>query len=180
MEELMASNLLHYATLSLPDKFRQRNVIPLGLPFSVNPECAPYLVSGSKEPVIWVSEAANGKLHAAVRTEEHFEVEVVDAITMMGLQSEWGSIHPLTKKGLDACINHLSDYEITEYNILVNPSSEIDFLPEDPDFAEWAPLDCIIIVPKDRRLLGFVAHVLPGKIVSVIHNPSRAIAICRE
>lgn len=178
------ADLLHVMNMPLPEKMRQRNVVPLAIPCPVDPTTAPYLVSGTKEPVVWVPEAPKGKLHAGIRTEDNFRTEVVDAVTLMGMQQEWGNVNEFNLEGVQACIEYLKEFEIEDIDLVVNASSReaaMEFLTDDlkPDEADWVPEDCIVVLPKDRSFVGWIGHVMDGKIVSVIHNPSRTITLAR-
>ena len=178
------ADLLQVINMPLPEKIRKQNVIPLALPFPVDPQMAPFLVSGAKEPVVWVPQAPKGKLHAGIRAEENFRADAIDAITLMGMQADWGNIQDFSMEGVTAGIEFLGEmgFEEGELEFLIHPETEATFLPEDktPSEAPWVPEKCIIIVPKERSFLGWIGTVLPGTIVSVIHNPSRGIAIARE
>lgn len=177
-------DLLQVINMPLPDKFRKGNVVPLALPFQVDPDAAPYLVSGSKEPTLWVPSAPKGKLHAGVRTEENFRTEVVDAITLMSMQSGWGNVVDFSAEGVAAGHSFLKEmgFEKDELELLKHASTEASFLAEEEALqtADWVPQDCVLVLPKDRSFLGWIGTVAPGKIVSVVHNPSRGIAIARE
>lgn len=181
----MSNRLLHLVSMPLDPKVQNRmkgGDIPLALPFSVNPETAPYLVSGAKQPTVWVPQSPKGKIHAAIRDAEGFDKEVLDAVTSMGLQLEWGNVHPLTVEGIQACVKHLADFDFENIELLVRDDLEVE-LPEDLQdkvvLAEWLPEKCVVVVPKDRSYLGWIGTVLPGKIVSVVHNASRAMAVAR-
>lgn len=177
-------DLLQVINMPLPEKLRKGNVVPLALPFQVDPDVAPYLVSGSKEPTVWVASAPMGKLHAGVRSEENFRTEVVDAITLMSMQSDWGNVGDFSSEGVEAGVEFLKEmgFDEAELEFVAHADTEVDFLSEKRklETADWAPRDCILILPKDRSFLGWIGSVAPGKIVSVVHNPSRGIAIARE
>lgn len=178
------ADLLQVINMPLPEKMRKGNVVPLALPFQVDPDVAPYLVSGSKEPTVWVASAPKGKLHAGVRTEENFRTEVVDSITLMSMQSDWGNVGDFSAEGIASGLSFLKEmgFDESELEFVVHPDTEVDFLPEDTTSvtAAWVPEKCVLMLPKDRSFLGWIGTVAPGKIVSVIHNPSRGIAIARE
>lgn len=181
----MSNRLLHLLSIPLDPKVQNRmkgGAIPLALPFTVNPETAPFLVSGSKAPTVWVPEAPKGKLHAAIRDGEDFDTEVVDAVTLMGIQLDWGNVHPLTPEGIQAGVEYLKSFDFEDIEVLVRDDLDIE-MPEDLQekvvLAEWLPEKCAVVVPRDRSYLGWVGTVLPGKIVSVVHNASRAMAIAR-
>ena len=180
-------DLLCRIQLSIPDRYVGGNVVPLALPFPVDPSSAPYIVSGSKEPVVWVPSAPNGRLHAAIRPSSGFNTEVVDAVTAMGMQAEWGNIHNLSVDGVLSCIQYLESYGIADVDLVTSGDSLKNIVNDrsfpdgyEPTIADWMPEACAIAVPRDRKYLGWIAEVLPGKIVSVVHNPSRGMAIARS
>lgn len=176
------AELLQIINMPLPEKFRKSTV--LAMPFQVDPDVAPYLVSGAKTPTVWVPNAPKGKLHAGVRPEKNYRSEVIDSITLMSIQSDWGNVCDYSAEGILEGISFLKEmgFDENELEIVTHPESSVDFIPEGMQVAgaSWCPEKCILILPKDRSFLGWIAMVKPGQIVSVVHNPMRGIAIARE
>jgi len=115
--------------------------MPLILEFQVPEETAPYLVSSSSS-VLWINEAHPGSLiKAAVResTPGAFFREVIEAVAAMGLQQEWGNVHPLTVEGLQAAIDHVSYYELGPLELLTPRAHPAGSTGEDEDEDEAPP-----------------------------------------
>lgn len=128
------SHLLHVSRLQ--SKAAQRKgVMPLMLEFQVPEETAPYLVSSSSS-VMWINEAYSGSLvKAAVRESllGTFFQEVIEAVTVMGRQQEWGNVHPLTVEGLRAAIDHVAFYDLGPLELLTPRAHPAGSTGEDDD-----------------------------------------------
>lgn len=129
------SNLLH--VIRLKSKAVKKGHAPLWVEFPVSLETAPFLVSSSSS-VMWIAEAHPGNpgnmVKAAVREAGVGELftEVVDAVTAMGRQQEWGNVHPLTIEGLGAAIEHVESYDFEDLELLTPRQKFIEeALPED-------------------------------------------------
>ena len=77
-------------------------------------------------------------------------------------------------------IDHLRYYDINDIEVLVGPAG----LPDNTEYegvtvtvAKWLPAKMVVAVPKNRDFLGFVADLPKGRFISVVHNPSRAMAM---
>ncbi len=158
-------------------------VPPRMLEFPVSPEGAPYLVSSTRS-VVWVNKASSqGTIRAAVRPLQGFYQEALEEIATQGKICQWGNIHPATKEGLEACIACLTGYGFEKVDILTHPESKS---PECAETEDLSVVPCLeipegwwVCVPRDRSFVGIVGTVGVGKIVSLIHNPTRGVAIAR-
>jgi len=154
--------------------------LPQFLEFVANPEMAPFLVSSTRS-VLWVERAGKqSQVRAAVRPLKDLEVEVVTAVIVRGLQSKWGNIQPLTTTGIQACRNYLNDYDITQVQALVSPGTNLEGvdLGDLPlQEAPWLPLDAVVVVPTDRKLLGTLGQINQTHGLALVHNPSRGIGV---
>jgi len=198
------SHLLHLTRLK--SKAVQRGATPLILEYPVSPETAPYLVSSSSS-VMWIHEPhPNDMVKAAVREVKPgpFFWEAIEAVMAMGRQAEWGNVHPLTKEGLRAAVNHVESYDLTDLELLVprrHPLKETEQDAEEDEGdgevgetvpsiqslvdglglplrpSSWLPSDCVVVVPKDRTYVGLVNLVTPKSLAGVIHNAARGIGI---
>jgi hypothetical protein len=159
----------------------------------VNPNLKPFLVSSSKGP-LWVNPLVN-KVRAAWRPAsdlgEYF-LAVVREVTTSGREQGWGNVHPLSKEGVQAAIDHVRYYDFEELELLANP--ETDWGSIHPDWkleereipltllgvplqgAPWLPPNIIICIPRDREFVGFVM-LYHKHMMSVVHNGSRGIGI---
>lgn len=154
---------------------------PIMMEFTVNPELAPFLVS-SMNSVAWVPKASKtGNVRAAVRPRDGFESDVVASVVSFGKDAQWGNVHPLTTEGVELCVEHLEYYELGPLELVVNPDTDLEDveLPEHVNYAEagWMPVDAVAVVPMDRGFLGTMGVIGQGRIVAVLHNPSRGIAV---
>ena len=197
------SHLLHVTRIQ--SAAVKKGGLPLILEYTVPHETAPYLVSSSTS-VMWITGVSDeGRLRTAVRecSLGDFYQDVISEVVSQGSQMEWGNVHPLTKEGLIAAVDHLNYYDLGPLELLVprahpegsspgveeeKPSPKVDLMPEalrplieavNLPFrpSAWVPDETIIVVPKDRTLVGQVNLVTPKKISGVAHNPSRSIAV---
>lgn len=186
-----ASNLLHVLKL---DRIKR---MPLMAEFEV-PDTAPFLVTSTRS-LYWVPRSKSGRVRAAVRPAEDwgvFFLSVVNTISEQATAAGWGNVQPFTAEGIQAAIDHLSYYELTDLDILSNPQT--DWKKIDPDLdpgkdgvpvlvrdcpvisTPWLPPGVVVVVPSDRAFLGFMIQINDGpEIMSVIHNASRGIGIAR-
>lgn len=133
------SHLLHISRLQ--SKATQRKgVMPLMLEFQVPEETAPYLVSSSSS-VMWINEAPGSLVKAAVResTPGAFFQEIIKAVAKMGLQQEWGNVHPLTVEGLQAAIDHVAFYDLGPLELLTPRAHPAGSAPGDDEDEEMSP-----------------------------------------
>jgi len=193
MSEL-ASALLQVITYENRGKTERPGSVPLMMEFPVNSSLAPFLVSSSKS-CLWLNRSHNGIVRAATREidelEEYF-LEVTKAVIQEGRKKEWGNVHSLTVKGIQAAIDHVRYYDLEDLEILAHPQMpwgriskkwktegrEIPLallgLPVQP--APWLPKNTVIVVPRDREYVGFVL-LFQERIASVVHNASRGLGI---
>lgn len=161
---------------------------PLIMEFEIDSQLAPVLVSSSKS-LLWVEKIKQDRVRAAVREGEvdGLFATALEKIEAASLERGWDSVHPVGPGGLLSAINHLHHYDIMDVEVLVHPKSDPNLLfgvPQIPThvvdypvfFSEWLPLNKALVVPSDRDFLGFTLKV-GEKLVSVIHNPARGLAI---
>jgi len=173
-------------------KDRSPNAVPLMMEFSVNPETGPFLVSSSRG-LMWVTPRSP-KIRAASRLISlgSFFMEVVQEVSAMGKEADWGNTHPLTPEGLLHAIAHLRSYDLADLEILKGPQTDLSAFPEPTQGpegqlfllglplveAEWLQPNYLIIVPQDRDFVGFLL-MFGDRGLAVIHNASRGLALCR-
>jgi hypothetical protein len=105
----------------------------------------------------------------------------VHEVVEKGIKSRWGNVQPLTPKGIEDAITHVTSYGFDEIDILVHPTLPVDFdVPKNAlvYHVEWLDEGYLIVLPRDRDFVGFVASV-SGMAVSVVHNAARGIAVAR-
>ena len=155
--------------------------------FQVNPETAPYLVSSSAS-VMWLRRAHGGRVRAAVRevsVSEYYR-EVVTEVYTMGTEAEWGNTAPLTLEGVETCVQHLHSYDLAKVTVLSHEDVPWESwgVPVDEPWngaeivlTSWMPPGMVVVVPEDRGFVGTIWKVGTHKILSVIHNASRGMAV---
>ena len=77
-------------------------------------------------------------------------------------------------------VEHLRYYGLQEVEILVGSEGfGFDFVSPGVTVTttSWLPDGMAVVVPRDRDCLGFVADLPSGMFVSVVHNPSRGMAV---
>lgn len=173
----------------------KKKAVPLMMEFGVNVNMGPFLVSSSRS-VLWVTPRT-ARVRAAFRPLRvgTFFAEVVDAVVKMGRECQWGNVQPLTPEGLVAAIAHLRSYDLPDLELLAHP----DFTWDGPapvqvemdgemqrtllglpiENADWLDPHTLVVVPQDRDYVGFVM-LRGGQGISVTHNASRGIGICRS
>ena len=190
------SNLLQVVKMQA-QAMQKKSTIPVMVEFQVNPDCAPFLVSGSKE-MIWVDEAHPGDIvKAAPRrgvTPGELFLGVVNAVAKRGIDAKWGNVHPFTNAGVSAAIEYVSSFDLDNLEILVprvrdEKNKEGAF--QRPDWLSagnygmpvrptgWLPDNCAVVVPRDREFVGMIGHLGAGIAVIVVHNAARGIAVAR-
>lgn len=190
-EEVQVSHLL--LPIQLWSKPLPKNAVPVGLEFQVDLVTAPYLVTSSTA-FVWVPKAATtNTVKAAVRTNAttlgDLYRQIVEEVVEKGLELQWDNVHPNTPEGVLATVNHLRYYEFKGVELLASVETldehqgswaDVEGLAEVPVTAvTWLPKGWVVAVPSDRSFVGFVSLVGPGSLVSVVHNPSRGIAVAR-
>lgn len=162
----------------------EKKATPLMMEFKVNPETSPFLISSARA-IMWVN-AHGQKVRAAFRPIDpaKFFAEVVDEVARMGAEASWGNVHPLTAAGIQAAIAHLLSYDLPAPEILAHPNATFEFT-SDLFFGcrvhrtDWLDPGIVLVVPQDRDFVGFLL-MSENTGLSVVHNASRSIAICRE
>ena len=125
--------------------------------FTVNPELKPFLITSSRS-YLWREDAKREDNHyivlSAVRPlKDNPQAEAIAAIIERSVSEEWGSVHPFSEEGFEACLDYLEDLG-GEVDILVNAEDEVPFGEEYLTRTSWVPKRCAVFVPRDRRLLG--------------------------
>jgi hypothetical protein len=177
---------------------RQKNVVPLIMEFQINPECAPFLVSSTKS-LVWVSKFRNDVVRAAVRRGVgdlgHYFMEVVLSVSIMGDEAKWGNVHPLSRKGIEASIEHLRYFGIENVELLISEDGfDKDIAKSwrgtsedgDPTICDvsystspWLEPGYVVAVPADRDFLGFIGWG-EERMISLVHNAARGMAVARR
>ncbi len=182
------SNLLDVIRVKPKPKTSETAMVtPLMVEVPVNPELAPYLVS-SRSGVLWVEKARPGDniVRAAVRVEGNpgqMFCEVMFANSLRGIQERWGNVHDFSEQGVKAAVQHLELYEISDIEVLVSSGDLppwVTALSKDIVVRKtgWVPSGYAVVVPVDKAFLGTLLHIGPGGLAFVVHNPSRALAVC--
>jgi hypothetical protein len=176
----------------------KKGSVPLFMEFPVNPHLAPFLVTRARSGdamSLWVERVKNGRIKAALRhvpSLDDYYREVVVQIADKSQEDEWGNTHPLTREGLKAAIAHVEHYGFEELELLahpqmpwknVHPSWNNDGrgmvltlldLPVQP--TPWLPKDTLVVIPRDREMVGFV-FLTQERVASVVHNAARGVGI---
>jgi hypothetical protein len=193
------SNLLSFTRV--PSK---RNH-PMASEFAVSPDTAPYLVTSTKAlawipepmeptPELWHPRLPDHVVRVAVRPDigrgaGFFYWEVIHAVAEMGVSAEWGNVHPFTEEGIHLAKEHVESYGLSDLCLLM-PSPAVGD-PEEklplrdialdqgllPQPCSWLPLECVVIVPKNREFVGILGMLGRQGSMALVHNPSRAIGI---
>ena len=147
----------------------------------VNPQLAPYLVSGSRQTQ-WVMRASkSGTVRAAIRSCEDSEADILSAIADLSERADWGSSHPLTTQGIQSCIDHIRSYIDEPLEGLVSPNTDLEgvAVPESLPLqkASWMPADLVAVLPQDRSYLGTMWAIAQGRVAFLVHNSSRGVAL---
>jgi len=192
MSEL-ASSLLRVMTYEKRENVHREGSVPLMMEFPVSPELAPFLVSSSKA-TLWVNPR-RPSVKAATREIKSLTAyfwEVVRAVIMKGRALEWGNVHPLSKAGLQAAIDHVRSYDLSDLEVLAHPDVDWGKVHKDWEVEEgsipltllglplqpapWLPKSTVVVVPRDRDFVGF-ALLFQERVASVVHNASRGIGV---
>ena len=177
--------MAHLLKLVKFDKVKP-SIQPLAFEFQANKEATPFLVSTSKS-LLWINEAPTNVVRAAVRPKtkiQQFYIEVISEIKEVGESCSWGNSYAFSKEGVLSAISYVNSYGVGEVECLLSSEtkSEASFLAGTGisfSICNWLPKSCVVVVPKDRSLLGFVG-VMNSGFVSVIQNPSRCLAVAGE
>lgn len=145
----------------------------------VNRELGPFLVSSTRS-VAWVDRVSReSRVRAAVRPRRGLEQDIVTAVLDLGTRLEWGNVHPMIQRGVDACVAHLREYGFEEIECLASAATtiDVDLGPTPLEVVGWMPIDCLVFVPTDRSFVGSLASISPNECLALVHNASRGIAI---
>lgn len=177
----MSSSLLETVSYESAMKRTVKGLIaPEVVEFSVNPELVPFLVSSTRA-MLWVDKcSADGMIKCGVRLRKGIEAEALAAIVERGESAQWGNIHPLTTAGIEACVQHLLNYDLTDVEALVSPRmnlEEVSFGTVPIVRAAWVPLDAVVVLPVDRSFVGTLGVFDAERALAVVHNASRGVAV---
>jgi hypothetical protein len=118
-----------------------------------------------------------------------FYLEVIQAVAAMGVQAEWGNVHPLTEEGIHLAEEHVASYGMDDLCLLI-PSPVVEQSPKElplkdialdmgllPQPCSWLLPGCAVVVPKNREFVGMLGLLGRQGSMGLIHNASRAIGI---
>lgn len=193
-EDEFEDNMSHLLSpVQLWSKPLPKNAIPVALEFPVGPSTAPYLVTSSTS-CVWVPKATQANtVRAAVRTGVktlgELYKDIVENVARKGAELKWGNVHPNTPKGVLGAVEHIRYYDFDDIEIMAHPDflesqnaawEEIDGLANVTRLpVRWLEPGWVVAIPADRSYVGFVSLAGSGSVVSVVHNPSRGIAVAR-
>lgn len=176
---LLEPLLLVRRAVSAPPEDRGK---PLMIEFSVDPRLSPFLVSAAKRTVLWKEEANDGKILAALRPADDyggFFQTVVEEVYQYGRKYRKGNAHPMTRLGLRRMVEHVQGYGLSDLVLLLSDRNPLKGFSVDGAVvktASWLDPAYAVVVPEDRSFLG-VLLTMGSKFVSVIHNPTRGMAV---
>lgn len=160
--------------------------VPAMVELEANPDLAPFLVSSTRS-VVWIEELSyEGFLRAASRTIEGLQEEIVVAIAERSLEEGWGNVYSLSEASLSKCVMALKKAGVEEWEIMASPSVvEVvkAWMPSQEDQihpVQWMPHKTLVVVPKDRSLLGTYGTFGDNIVVSVVHSARHGIGILFE
>ncbi len=154
---------------------------PLMVEVQVNRDLAPYLVTSSKS-ALWIDRPhPNSCVRAAVRAgdlEEHCQL-LVQEIALKGDLEGWGNCHPLSAAGVEAAIEHLGYYGLSDVEVLFSSATKTVGVPEGVPVGEalWVPPGWAVVVPVDRGFVGTTLCFKEDRLATVVHNAARAVAV---
>jgi hypothetical protein len=179
---------------------KKKGGTPLFMEFPVNAALTPFLVtraSSGDELTLWVDRIKGGQVKAGLRdlpSLEDYFLEVVLKTAERSVAEDWGSVNPMTREGLIKAKEHLNDYGFADDQIEILSNPEMPWWVMDPGWdnrgkgmvlsliglpvqpARWVPKDIVLVVPRDREMVGFV-FLTYQKVASVVHNTVRGIGI---
>lgn len=167
--------------------FTQIEKVPPFVAFTVNPELGPFLVSSSRS-FLWRPSAkkeADGKyiVLSATRTiSDNPQAEILAALVQRSLAEDWGNVFEATPDGFEEALGHMNDFE-GEIDVLVNTNDTIDFDIEEDLLTRttWVPPKTLIVVPRDRRLLGdLLVFERTDYWAAVVYNAMNGLSIIVE
>lgn len=157
-----------------------RRPLMLEVPVAVDLD-GPYLVSSTKD-LVWIAKAfPNGTVRTAVRVTLLPDLyrALLERITTLSQEREWGSVQPATEDGAKAVLLHLADYELLDVEVLHGVDFDTSILPLDiqTTAATWIPDGWAAVVPVDRTFVGTVFDFGEGNYAALIHNASRGVGV---
>lgn len=168
--------------MPVSQKAFKKGTSPIAMEFQVDQALHPYLVTAAgKSKFIWLTRAPQGRVRAAFRKQgrENLFLDIIKEVSLCGRENLWDNVFDYSPVGLTKAVERVQYYGIQEVDLLVPTGDFSDFeipgvrLVETP----WLPVGFAVAVPRDRNSLGFVADLPSGDFISVVHNPSRGIAL---
>jgi len=156
----------------------------------VDPLCAPYLVTSS-DGVAWIEKPHPGDVvRVAVRsvTPGQIFTELLEAIVKRSVADGWGSVQDYTEEGLQAAVQYLSFYGLTEVEVLMPPTAKKNWplwlLDKNLNLhvrpSSWISEDYLVVIPHERDYLGMIGHLDGQRVAALVHNASRGVAILKK
>lgn len=144
--------------------------IPLTSEIKVSPGLGDCLVSLTKS-FAWVSPRSDGSVRSAYQARSIAQVElgVLREVYHTGRQFDWGSV--FGPGDVNGAIGHLRYFDISEVDVLSFDGSNHSVC------VPWLPPQLVVVVPKDRALLG-ASSTIGGRSAVIVHNAPRAVAFC--
>lgn len=146
------------------------------------PDTVPYLVSSSRS-FIWIERPPQSN-RVRVGFRQGVDVgslfrEIVDKVAVEGARRMWGNVHPPTVVGVQAAVDHLKYYGISDVEVLSGPVSDPALVAvlADASPVSWLPENTAVVVPKDRGYLGAAWRFGEDCYALLIHNASRGLAV---
>lgn len=171
--------------------------------YLVDPRSSPYLVSASKNPLLWVERPLLGRLvRAFIRRDQDVDLifqQVLEAVVDRGVQFEYGNTFPYTDEGVRGALKYVAYFLEGGDTEIINPLHQLLELlvTEDSKWADqehldlglikvpvqvanWLPENTAVAVPLDRGFLGDIHLYGSTSCAVVVHNPTRGIAVARD
>jgi hypothetical protein len=171
--------------------------------YLIDPRSYPYLVSASKNPLLWVERPLMGRLiRAFLRRDQDVDLafqQVLTAVTDRGVQYNYGNVFPYSEEGIQGALKYVGYFLEGGDTEVINPLHQLLELlvPEGSEWAEleymevgvikvpvqvakWLPEKTAVAVPLDRGFLGDIHLYGNSSCAIVVHNPTRGMAIARD
>lgn len=162
------------------------NKTPIMMSSPIAPELdGPFLVSSTKG-FVWVDNKFPGNFIRSATRETFPEVlfqGCLEEISKKSQENEWGSVKPLSMKGLQESIVYLSYYGFSEFDVFFNEEeTRTEFEKLDNVFYSWrgwVPKGQAVVAPTDKSYLGTLYSFGKGTYACCVHNPSRGLCILK-
>lgn len=163
--------------------------VPFMIEIPVDPESAPFLVTGTKK-FLWIEAVGRshsplakmrGKVRSAIREgafEEGVFVDILQEVARTGAERRWGNGFPFTTLGLNQAVAYVTLYGMEKLEVLCGSSLKGIQIPKGVTVTsvKWMPRGKAVVVPEDRSYLGLVG-ILDQSWTALVHNPSRGMAV---